>query len=170
MACVRETLDSLAQSSRSEEASPKMFFCLSYSSQQLVSISRTTSSRGEGQAEKTLCLVAVLFTWKAPLGATWPLWPHYPRHCQSLFPVARRKQGTTNILFCHCCFVLFRFFETESRITWVVSNAAELKLALIPKPPISLCEFWDYRHGPTYPGTNSLPPLCMLMCSGARLF
>lgn len=59
MACVRETLDSLAQSSRSEEASPTMLFCLSYSSQQLVSISRTTSSRGEGQAEKTLCLVAV---------------------------------------------------------------------------------------------------------------
>lgn len=61
MACVRETLDSLAQSYRSEEASPKMLFRLSYSfSQHLVSISRMTSPRGKGQAEKTLCLVAVI--------------------------------------------------------------------------------------------------------------
>lgn len=83
------------------------------------------------------------------------LWPGESRGLQIFFSVIA---------------VLFLFFETESRITWVVSNAAELKLALIPEPPISLCEFWDYRHGPTYPGTNSLPPLCMLMCSGACLF
>lgn len=130
-----------------------------------------TSSRSEGQAEKTLCLVAVTIYVESTSGCYLTPLTSLPRALSISISCGQEKAGDYKYSFLSLlfCFVSI-LWDRVSYYLGGLKCTAELKLALIPEPPISLCEFWDYRHGPTYPGTNSLPPLSMFVYSGARLF